>query len=219
MNVLAPAGRERSWMEEAASAAERGCAGLLAKGSADKGYIIGVNWGFMGKPLPPASWPAREGRWVVSTRLSPEAIRFPYPENLFGFIPLFMDVAAAAAALFAAASGWKISGEGRSLDVIRHTGALSSPGGPVGRAMPASFGKTGPVGEYDCAESALDVSERELDVVEAIASGESNKEIAVSLGIAESTVKFHLRSLFDKLGARNRAQIVSEAMRRGLLIV
>jgi DNA-binding NarL/FixJ family response regulator len=63
------------------------------------------------------------------------------------------------------------------------------------------------------------LSRQELNVLEAIAAGKPNKAIAGELSISESTVKFHLRSLFRKLEAQNRAQLISRAFSRGLLII
>ncbi len=49
---------------------------------------------------------------------------------------------------------------------------------------------------------------RERMLLEALGSGRTNAELARSLGVSVNTVKFHLRNLFDKLGARNRAHAV-----------
>lgn len=58
------------------------------------------------------------------------------------------------------------------------------------------------------------LSPRELDVIEAISAGLSNKAIARELGISLHTVKFHIESLLRKLGARTRAEAVAKAMER-----
>ncbi len=55
---------------------------------------------------------------------------------------------------------------------------------------------------------------RELDVIDAIGTGLSNKAIARELGISLHTVKFHIESLLRKLGARTRAEAVAKAMER-----
>lgn len=57
----------------------------------------------------------------------------------------------------------------------------------------------------------------EREVLRLVADGLSNKQIAHTLTITERTVKFHLTSLFNKLGADNRAQAVALAVQRGLL--
>jgi DNA-binding NarL/FixJ family response regulator len=55
---------------------------------------------------------------------------------------------------------------------------------------------------------------RELDVLAAISAGLSNKAIARQLGISLHTVKFHIESLFRKLGARTRAEAVAKGLER-----
>ena len=52
-----------------------------------------------------------------------------------------------------------------------------------------------------------------------VAAGQTNKSIALKLGISEHTVKFHLGSAMTKLGAASRAEAVAVAIRRGLISV
>jgi DNA-binding NarL/FixJ family response regulator len=61
------------------------------------------------------------------------------------------------------------------------------------------------------------LSPRERDVLRLLAAGNSNKEIAAALHVTERTVKFHVTSIFNKLGAENRAQAVTIAHQRGLI--
>jgi DNA-binding NarL/FixJ family response regulator len=61
------------------------------------------------------------------------------------------------------------------------------------------------------------LSERQLAVLRLIAAGQSNKQIARSLGITERTVKFHVTSALGKLGAETRAQAVAIAGQQGLI--
>jgi len=58
---------------------------------------------------------------------------------------------------------------------------------------------------------------RELEVLDALADGLSNKAIAARLGISDETVKFHLSAIFGKLGASNRTDAVRQALRRGVV--
>ncbi|MFK4834928.1 response regulator [Microbacterium sp. ZW T2_14] len=58
---------------------------------------------------------------------------------------------------------------------------------------------------------------RELDVLRLVARGHSNKQIAVALGIGESTVKTHLLKIFERLGVTDRTRAATLAMERGLL--
>jgi two-component system, NarL family, response regulator YdfI len=64
-------------------------------------------------------------------------------------------------------------------------------------------------------ESVL--SERELEVLQAAARGERNKEIAFKLGITERTVKAHLASVYQKFGVDSRAAAVAIAAEHGFL--
>jgi DNA-binding NarL/FixJ family response regulator len=73
-------------------------------------------------------------------------------------------------------------------------------------------------------QSELDPSDqiltpREIEVVRMIADGLGNKEIASKLGISDHTVKFHISSIFAKLGAANRAEAVVLGIRQGLIMV
>jgi DNA-binding NarL/FixJ family response regulator len=58
---------------------------------------------------------------------------------------------------------------------------------------------------------------REGQVLELLADGLSNKQIASRLGVSDETVKFHLSAVFGKLGASNRTEAVRQAIRRGLV--
>ena len=58
---------------------------------------------------------------------------------------------------------------------------------------------------------------REIEVLEQVAAGNSNRIIAVRLEISEDTVKSHVRSILDKLGANDRTHAVTIALRRGFL--
>jgi len=64
-----------------------------------------------------------------------------------------------------------------------------------------------------------DPSGRELEVLRLIRDGHRNKQIADRLGIAETTVNFHIKNLVDKLGANDRTHAVTIAVKRGLLDV
>lgn len=57
---------------------------------------------------------------------------------------------------------------------------------------------------------------RERDVLNGLLTGKSNKEIAMSYGLSEVTIKHHLKNLRSKLGARNRTHAVCRAIELGL---
>ena len=62
-----------------------------------------------------------------------------------------------------------------------------------------------------------DLTEREVDVLRHIASGNRNRDIAEQLFITEETVKVHIKHIKDKLGASDRTQAVAIAVRRGII--
>ena len=61
------------------------------------------------------------------------------------------------------------------------------------------------------------LSSRELEVLQLVAEGDSNSEIANRLHISQATVKSHLIHIFDKLGVSDRTAAVTAALRRGIL--
>jgi NarL family two-component system response regulator LiaR len=63
----------------------------------------------------------------------------------------------------------------------------------------------------------LGITRRELETLELIAQGMSNREIAEKLHVSENTVKTHSSRVFDKLGARRRTQAVQMGKEFGLL--
>jgi NarL family two-component system response regulator LiaR len=63
----------------------------------------------------------------------------------------------------------------------------------------------------------LGITRRELEILELIAQGMSNREIAEKLYVSENTVKTHSSRVFDKLGARRRTQAVQLGKEFGLL--
>lgn len=63
------------------------------------------------------------------------------------------------------------------------------------------------------------VTTRELEVLELVAEGLSNKAVAERLRISDQTVKFHMASIIGKLGAGNRTDAVRRAARRGLIVL
>jgi NarL family two-component system response regulator YdfI len=62
-----------------------------------------------------------------------------------------------------------------------------------------------------------EITSRETDVLRMLAQGLVNREIAARLGISEHTVKFHISSILDKLGASTRTEAVTLGIRRGLI--
>jgi two-component system NarL family response regulator len=65
--------------------------------------------------------------------------------------------------------------------------------------------------------NATQLSSRELEILQLIATGLSNKGIARKAGITEGTVKFHVNNILEKLRCASRTEAVSVALKRGLI--
>ena len=75
-------------------------------------------------------------------------------------------------------------------------------------------------GEQPALESSDQIlTLREIEVLRMIAEGLGNKEIASKLRISDHTVKFHISSIFAKLGASSRAEAVTIGIRGGMIMV
>ena len=62
-----------------------------------------------------------------------------------------------------------------------------------------------------------DLTARELELLELVGEGYSNRALSEKLSISTNTVKYHLKNIFQKLGAQNRAEAVAHAIRTGIL--
>lgn len=121
------------------------------------------------------------------------------------------------AALIAGASGYvvKDAEPGRIVAAVREVDAGDCPIDPavahlLVEDLRGSRPAPGP-------EAAVDLSEREENVLKLLCDGLSNSEIAASLFLSESTVKYHLVRLGRKFQTRDRLQLVITALRSGLV--
>lgn len=127
---------------------------------------------------------------VMSGNASPEDVGACIAAGAKGYLPKTMD-----AAMFSAAVNMIL------------IGATYVPAEFAGTARPEALAS----GE------TKDLSARELDVLELIVEGASNKEIGRKLEIQEVTVKLHANRIFNKLGVRNRAQAAVMALEKKLV--
>ncbi len=67
------------------------------------------------------------------------------------------------------------------------------------------------------ARAALGISPRELTILQELAAGRSNKEIAANLNVSPNTVKTHVARLFEKLDARRRTDAINKARELGIV--
>jgi NarL family two-component system response regulator YdfI len=64
-----------------------------------------------------------------------------------------------------------------------------------------------------------DLTPREIEVLRMLAEGVGNREMAARLGISDHTVKFHISSILDKLGAATRTEAVTMGIRMGIILL
>jgi DNA-binding NarL/FixJ family response regulator len=119
-----------------------------------------------------------------------------------------------AEAVRAASAGDALISPSITLRLLQHLAP-----GRAGRAVRA--GVSGPAGTPVRASAAArpvtPLSDRETEVIAAIATGRTNQEIGAGLFISLSTVKSHLASIQQKLGLRNRVEIAAWAWETGLI--
>jgi DNA-binding NarL/FixJ family response regulator len=77
--------------------------------------------------------------------------------------------------------------------------------GPAERSTPNGYGQT----------NRAELSEREVEIVELVATGLTNQEIAAQLMISKRTVDNHVSNIFTKTGAKNRVALLNWAMDHG----
>jgi two-component system, NarL family, response regulator YdfI len=93
-------------------------------------------------------------------------------------------------------------------------GGLVLLGPTAAESLSTVFGDQGP----ESADEPLEeITAREIEILRLLARGMMNKEIAAQLRISEHTVKFHISSILEKLGASTRTEAVSLGIRRGLI--
>jgi DNA-binding NarL/FixJ family response regulator len=145
--------------------------------------------------------PDMSGIQVIST------LRPKYPSARFIVVTTYPGDVQALQALKAGASGYMLkSSLGEELiDTIRmvHAGK---------RRIPVEIANE--IGQY-AADDAL--TEREIEVLRRVGTGQSNKQIALGLSVSESTIKAHIHSILPKLNANDRTHAVMIALKRGIL--
>jgi DNA-binding NarL/FixJ family response regulator len=145
--------------------------------------------------------PGKDGVWVIRT------LREESPRSRFLVLTTYDGEDDISQALQAGASGYLLKGASRTelTEAIRtiHAGRRYIPAALAERALPRP--------------AADSLTERELAVLDRIAKGLGNKDIAAELGISESTVKGHINNLLGKLGVTDRTKALVVAIRRGLV--
>jgi DNA-binding NarL/FixJ family response regulator len=135
------------------------------------------------------------------------AIRKEFPNARIVVLTTYKGDVQAAHALDAGACGYLLKSSLRKdlLDTIRrvHVGQ---------RRIPPEIAMA--MAEHHSSDT---LSDRELEVLQQIAAGNANKNIAEHLSIAEDTVKGHVKAILAKLGANDRTHAVTIAIKRGII--
>ena len=107
--------------------------------------------------------------------------------------------------------GVEVVAEARTVREVRH----AAPFDAILTASPEN--STGPGNGEQGRELLEPLTSREVEVLTLLARGLPNKSIATALGISDQTVKFHVATIFGKLGASNRTDAARRALRFGLI--
>ena len=139
-----------------------------------------------------------------------------WPPNVGAVVPADVDATTLAAIITVVAAGY-------SLVTRKELAPPPYPPPPPTLTLPRERGREGwGEGEADLPDAADEpgsaLSPREREVLALLAEGASNKEIARALGLSVHTVKFHIATLNEKLGARSRVEAVAIAIRSGLVM-
>lgn len=103
----------------------------------------------------------------------------------------------------------------KMLDKVRHGEAAIS--GAMAMKILREFSQPPERQSEQSANKVDELTQREIEVLEQVVTGASNKEIADILHITENTVKIHLRNILEKLQVQNRIQAAVQAVRKGLI--
>jgi DNA-binding NarL/FixJ family response regulator len=144
--------------------------------------------------------PSRPVTMVLLDRMEGEAAREAYSAGASAVLAADVDHDELVAALRAVSAGLVVVPPAMASELL----ALS-------RSLPSYASAV--------TTTVMSLTPRERDVLALLAQGLANKMIAPRLGISEHTVKTHVAAIYDKLHARNRAEVVVAAARQGLLML
>lgn len=138
-----------------------------------------------------------------------KSILAEFPEGRIVVLTTYQHDSQAIAALRAGAAGYLLKNMLRK-ELIEAIRAVHSGRRRISTEVAAE------IAEY-ATDDAL--SDREIEVLRCVANGGSNKSTAARLGIAEETVKAHMKSILAKLDAQDRTHAVTIAVKRGILVL
>ena len=147
-------------------------------------------------------------------------IKADWPEANVLILTTFDDDEYIFEGLRAGASGYllkDVSGKelAAAIRTVANGGTLIAPS--VARKVVSEFARLKPASEASSESLPDPLSEREIEILQEVAKGYSNKEIADQLYLAEGTVKNYVTSILQKIGARDRTQAAIRARELGIL--
>ena len=144
-----------------------------------------------------------------------EQIRAANPASRVIILTAYDEDERIVGAVVAGAQGYVLKGAPRE-DIFRAIRIVHA-GGSLWQPLIASKLRRHLSEQAGTRVDAVDLTPREIEVLELIAQGKSNKQIAAELMITERTCKFHVSSILSKLEASNRTEAVRIAAQRGLV--
>jgi DNA-binding NarL/FixJ family response regulator len=100
-----------------------------------------------------------------------------------------------------------------------HEGLFVSPPALLRRLLSSDISDSRPLAAQMEDSPGGELTERESEVLALLAQGLANKQIAARLGISEHTIKFHVSSIYSKLGASSRTEAVRLGVRQGRIVL
>ncbi len=146
-----------------------------------------------------------------------ERLSVQQPEIAVVILTTYNEDALMLRGLQAGARGYLLKDTGRAalFDTIRAAARGETLLGPD--VMARVLARAAAPAPAKASSNDVSLTDRESEVLAAVARGERSKEIAAHLGISERTVKAHLASIYEKLGVDSRAGAIAAAAQRGLL--
>jgi DNA-binding NarL/FixJ family response regulator len=132
-----------------------------------------------------------------------------YPDVAVVVLSMHDEPAYVRRAMALGARGYVLKSSGRD-ELIRALEAVAGGGTYVQGEVAA------PLAEVGVSQTG-ELSPRELEVLGLLAKGMENKQVARALGISEATVKTHIKSIFERLDVRSRAEAVAVGLRTGII--
>ena len=172
---------------------------------ADDAPMLGAERGVPPAFVVLADVDATDGAWLL------DALQ----QGVLAVLPREAGSAEIVAAVVAAASGL-VTLHPSFLDAL--VGRTAEPASRIPAGMSSDI-QPEPLAPSRRVDGRGDLTPREIEVLRMLAEGLANKQIAARLGISEHTVKFHIASVYAKLGASSRTEAVRLGVRRGVVVL